>query len=150
MKNNIDFDFTIYEEARRSLKEYLGITDDSELNSYIFRNKDTYDTDEFLKKFNISDDQLLTSNIRLVSIHVTTMQEDSLKKFGLLNLQDALIKETPLKGFLEALDVNIDVQNKIMKYKNEFYDLNKKFDSVSKPLDALIRKLYMDFQLILF
>ncbi|WP_215148039.1 hypothetical protein [Exiguobacterium sp. s91] len=142
------YDFTRYIETKTSLEKYLDINE-SDILSYIIGNKDSWDTDEFLETFNISDEKLLATDLVLVSLHVTTTNDkfDSLKRYGLLNLQDVLEKDTPLKKFLDNLKIYIDVANKKISYNNKVYDISKKYEDVSNPVDAFIRKLYMDYQI---
>ena len=63
---------------------------------------------DFIKKYNIRLNQVDVSNVFLTCKHVTTANDklESIKKYGLLSLADALTYETLLSVFLQKDNIN--------------------------------------------
>jgi hypothetical protein len=99
----IVYDFTRNEETLTSLSTYLdiGVRDN---RTYSFINKDNFNLDEFLEKFGIDDEKLLSVDLMLASLHVTTNNDnfDSIKKYGLVNLQKSIELDTTIGSFLKS------------------------------------------------
>ncbi|KOS67120.1 hypothetical protein AEA09_14810 [Lysinibacillus contaminans] len=148
MKKQIVFDFTRFEETLSSLSNYLNVSEER-ISRYALRHKDTFNVEDFLEEFEITDEKLLNIDLLMSSLHVTTNNDkcESIKKYGLISLQKAIELDTPLSNFLKSRDIFIDVQKKEIQYKDKVFDLGKNFESVSNPIDAVIRKLYMDYQI---
>ncbi|MEE6451717.1 hypothetical protein RAH41_14170 [Gottfriedia acidiceleris] len=148
MNKQIVFDFTRFEETLSSLSNYLNISE-RRISSYALRHKDSFNVEEFLEEFEITVEKLLSIDLLIASLHVTTNNDkcESIKKYGLISLQKAIEFDTPLSIFLKIRDIYIDVQNKEIRYKDKVFDLDKKFESVTTPIDSVIRKLYMDYQI---
>lgn len=135
-----------------SLERWLNICGEDILK-YISERKEDYSKNDFMEYFNTPDDLLLSGDLSLATMHVTTNNDDcfSLKKYGLRNLQDAIRLDTPLNRYLKKHGVKIDLEHRQIKYKNDSYDVSmwKKgfsLSSVEKNSNYVYRKLYEDHQ----
>ncbi|MCM3389991.1 hypothetical protein LG296_20785 (plasmid) [Ureibacillus chungkukjangi] len=145
------FDMTDYKNTIKSLAEFLDLMED-EISDFVLNNKDA-DVMDFLKAFSIEDDKLLEKNIELVSLHSTSSIDDckSLKEKGLINLQEAVLQETPLKAYLEKKCIQINLEEKYILFKGKKFDISEKIKgySLSDEEDhknTVIHKFYGDFQ----
>lgn len=150
MSKAIHYDLTTFEGTIQSLGRYLSITE-REISKYIAKNKDDYDCDEFIELFQITDEQLLSSELIMSSLHVTTNNDgcSSIKKYGLINLQQAILLDTPLNKYLQNHGVQIDLINKQVHYKGNIYDIAKEFRGLSGRDSAewVSFKLFEDYQI---
>lgn len=147
------YDITSYNSTKKSLSNLLNI-EEQKIEEFIFL-KST-DLIEFLKAFDITDKKLLEKEIELVSIHNTTTNDGclSLKEKGIINLQAAVIEDTPLKRYLSKKDIHINVKDKFILYKGNKFDISeknvpKRFYFLSEEQtykNDVIRKLFDDFQ----
>ncbi|MBS5985278.1 hypothetical protein [Clostridium sp.] len=126
MKEKWLYDMTDAENAMKSLSKFLNIGK-RELFRFMFTraNEDIIDYDKFyeelIEEFDIDIDKLSIDNIEIKSIHVTTGSDNgySIKEKGLLNLQEALTQDTPLRNFLLKRDIRIDVENKLLYFRDK-------------------------------
>lgn len=148
------YDITSFDSTKKSLAELLDLAE-WKIEEFVFL--ESTNLLEFLGKFDITDKKLLEKDIELVSIHNTTTNDEclSLKEKGIINLQAAVIEDTPLKRYLSKKDVHIDVKNKFILYKGKKYDISEKnvprgsyFLSAKETYkNDVIRKFYEDFQI---
>jgi hypothetical protein len=148
MGNQIVYDMTTLQDTIGSMSRLLGV-DERQITKYCANHKDDYEVDEFLSILGIREHDLLHFEILLTSLHVTTDNENcsSVKKHGLLNLHQALIKDTPLRAYLRDLGVLIEIEKKQIQYQDKIFDISKKYNGINEPIDWIIYKLYKDFQL---
>lgn len=151
--NEIVFDMTTFEEAYNSLSQLLGIYPE-ELLKYIYMHDMESSIDDLLDYFNINEKKVLDTDLFLASWHVTTNDDDckSLKKYGLRNLQETIKLDTTLSRFLKDIGVNINIENKILTYKDKKYDLSKDYKGFGlsdeeESIYSVRRKLYKDHQI---
>lgn len=148
MKNQIEYDMTTFQATIGSMSKLMGV-DEHQITKYCASHKDDYDAEEFLGILGISEHDLLHFEILLTSLHVTTDKEDcsSVRKHGLLNLQQAIIKDTPLRAYIRDFGVHIEIEKKQIQYQDKIFDISKKYNGINEPIDWIIYKLYKDFQL---
>ncbi|MGG1689410.1 hypothetical protein ABDH65_05090 [Heyndrickxia ginsengihumi] len=150
MSKAIHYDLTTFEGTIQSLGKYLNLAE-REISKYIVNNKDNYDRDEFIEKFQITDEQLLSSELIMSALHVTTNNDEcsSIKKYGLVNLQQAILLDTPLNKYLQNLGVQIDLAKKQIVYKGKVYDLAKDYRGITERSSAewVSFKLFEDYQI---
>lgn len=148
------FDITSYEQSLKFLTDYLTVEPKRVIAYVEESNKDDYDVDDFIETFKISLDELEIENIDAAVFHVTSNNDNcnSIKMTGLLNLQQALTMNTPLKKYLRNFRIEFDVSNKIMWVKGKQFDIT--YNSSSWPsnereerLENVARKVYFDHQI---
>ncbi|MFB6497285.1 hypothetical protein [Bacillus haynesii] len=144
------FDMTDYNSNIKSLVEFLDLTK-KEISDFIFKNTDVID---FLEAFNIKDEQLLEKNMELVSLHSTTSIDNcqSIKEKGIINLQDVISQETPLKNYIEKKNIQINIDEKYILFKGNKFDISKETDGFclsdeDEFKNRVIHKFYNDFQI---
>ncbi|TBX38910.1 hypothetical protein [Bacillus thuringiensis] len=152
MNNNVLYDITTYD-----LKGLCTHFDIEELDILDFFNATALkgiqsNAESFLKYFKIDSARVLEKEIYLTSLHVTTVNDqlDSIKKFGLVNLQQAVTLETPLQKYLLNKGVSIDIKRKVIVYNGKIIDIGKRFTSVHDNLDWVIFKLFKDYPITSF
>jgi len=143
------FDMTDYSSNTKSLVEFLDLTEE-EISDFVFESTDVID---FLETFNIDDKKLLEKEIELASLHSTTSIDNcqSIKEKGIINLQDAVSQDTPLKAYLVNKDIHINLDEKYILFKGNKFDISKETDDFylsdeDENKNSVIRKLYNDFQ----
>jgi hypothetical protein len=141
---------TDYNSNIKSLAEFLDLNEE-EIQEFVLGSTD--DVMDFLEAFNIEDEKLLEKDIELVSLHSTTSIDDcqSIKKKGVINLQDAVSQETPLKAYLKNKDVQINIDEKYILFKGEKLDIGEKTEGfclsdADEYKNRIVRKFYDDFQ----
>lgn len=102
----IVFDITRFESSIKSLEKLTNING-RELFKYISERKDEYGVSDFLKTFDIDEETLLSKELELVSLHVTTSFDDlaTVRDFGLINPQQAVTLVTPFHHYLKKKDI---------------------------------------------
>jgi hypothetical protein len=150
MSKAVHFDLTTFEGTIQSLGKYLNITE-REISKYTANNKDNYDSDDFIELFQITDEQLLSSELIMSSLHVTTNNDEcsSIKNYGLINLQQAILLNTSLNKYLQNHGIQIDLAKKQVHYKGEIYDIAKDYRGLSgrDPAEWVSFKLFEDYQI---
>ncbi|RDW16581.1 hypothetical protein CWR48_16195 [Oceanobacillus arenosus] len=85
------------------------------------------------------------------SLHVTTNNDEcsSIKKYGLINLQQAILLDTPLNKYLQNHGVQIDLAKKQIHYKGEIYEIAKDYRGLAGRDSAewVSFKLFEDYQI---
>lgn len=147
------YDITSYNSTKKSLADLLNL-EERKIEEFILL-KST-NLIEFLEAFDITDEKLLEKEIELVSIHNTTTNDEclSLKEKGIINLQAAVIENTPLKRYLSKKDIHINLKDKFILYKGNKFDISeknvpKRFYFLSEEetyKNDVIRKFFDDFQ----
>lgn len=148
------FDLRTHESALKFLSEFT-LIDESDIFLYLLDKHFKVESQNFIEHFKVDFDKLNVHKITFVISHVTSCNDKlkSIMELGLLNLQEVIKNETPLSIFLKENDIFIDVDNKLMKYKETVYDIsyhsenNFRRDSHQAKLNSIGRKLYFDHQL---
>jgi hypothetical protein len=151
MKRKIIYDLTTLEGTKKGLAEYLNVNENI-LEAYTEFCKGDYSVDDFLDFINVTDNDLLKGELLLASLHVTTNNDNcnTIKKYGLVNLQQAIKLDTPLGMYLKQKGILIDIENKVIQYKGKTFDISKEsneFDDEEKALTMIVHKLYEDYQI---
>lgn len=148
MGKEIVYDMTTLQGTINSMSELLGI-DGHQITRYIANHKDTYDVEEFLSMLEISEHDLLDFELLLTSLHVTTDKENctSIKKYGLINLQQVILMDTPLSEYLKSIGIFIDFEKKQLHYRDKTFDISKEYNGMNEPVDGVIYKLFKDYHL---
>ena len=152
MKEKLLYDMTDAENAIESLSKFLNIGK-IELFSFISIRADqdiidynkTYE--ELILEFDIDINELSIDNIEIKSIHVTTGDDNgySIREKGLLNLQQSLKQNTPLRKFLLKRDIRIDVESNLIYFKdNKLVIVNDTSDYRGNK-NYVYKKLYKDY-----
>ena len=146
MQGKINYDLTSYEGILESLSKYLNI-EPTQIVNYISRRQIKFDLVEFLEDFCIGDEQLLSFELSLVSLHVTNNDDDcaAIKKYGLINLQEVVSSETTLGTYLRNEGIYIDIEKKEIDYQGKTYSISE--GSKSDDSKLVYYKLYKDYQI---
>lgn len=98
-------------------------------------------------------------SLRLVISHVTTTIDDNKFLFenGLINLQNILTYDSPLKNFLINFNIHFDIKNKAIIYNNELFSIDRNdyngyvgCNNKDAYLKEIARKIYNDHQITAF
>ncbi|RDW18769.1 hypothetical protein [Oceanobacillus chungangensis] len=153
MSKQIFYDITTYNSSLNSLSK-LTEQNVNDIENFIMINGEDYFANHFLEEFDVNDFQLLEKDLWLVSLHVTTNNDNcnSIKKHGLLNLQQTISLDTPFNQFLEEHKIKIDLEQKTVQHKEDVYDISKEYsgfsdDEKERALDFIIYKLFEDYQI---
>lgn len=149
----IIFDVTNCESSLKFLEKFLQI-DSNKIYDFIKANKEDYNIHDFIEINKIDINKLNLEEVQVVVLHVTSNNDncEAIKKYGLLNLQQTLTMDTPLKKYLSNYNIEFDISNNIMWVKGEAhevkYDRNSdEFDNCKKKLNDVARKIYFDYQI---
>lgn len=142
-----DFNSTV-----KSLAEFLDLPE-VKIVDFILENTDA-DVMDFLEAFKIEDEKLLEKDtVELVSLHSTASIDDcqSIKEKGIINLQNAVTQETPLKAYLKKKGIQVNIGEKYILFKGKKFDISEKTKGFStrdedRYKDSVIHKFYGDFQ----
>ncbi|MBU3102921.1 hypothetical protein [Clostridium gasigenes] len=152
MEKDILFDLTSNLEALGSLSKFANVSQ-SEIVSFL-NSCDRYNIDyrenyyKFIEKFNIKLDNLRLDNLEIKSIHVTTGNDDGeyILNNGLLNLKEVVKRDTPMNRFLIERGIEIDVENKILRYnKKELIISEDNCRKSNGEKNYVHHKLYRDY-----
>jgi hypothetical protein len=148
---------TDYDSTLKSLLEFLNLYEKDIENILDFLYLESTDVADFLESFEIEDEHLLEKDVELISLHSTTSLDNckSIKELGIINLQDAVSQETPLKDYLIKKGIHINIKEKYILYKGNKLDISEKTDGLSLTDDEeyrnrVIHKFYGDFQINAF
>jgi hypothetical protein len=148
MKREITYNLTSLNGAIDSLGEYLSLSE-RQIVKYVAENKISYNAVDFLDYYNINSDKLFEREIKLVALHVTTNNDrcESIKEYGLLNLQQSILLDTPLGEYLKNEGVHIDIEKKEIQYDGNVYNIDKKYHGIKDTdKDFVPYKIYEDYQ----
>ncbi|UNT55362.1 hypothetical protein [Lysinibacillus capsici] len=144
------FDMTDYSSNIKSLTDFLGLSEE-EISDFVLESTDVID---FLEAFDIKDEKLLEKDIELVSLHSTASIDncESIKEKGIINLQDAVSQNTPLKDYLLTKDIQINIDEKYILFKGNKLDISKEIEGYcledeDEYRNRVIHKFYGDFQI---
>lgn len=147
------FDITSKQSSIKFLCDFLDSSREI-IEGYIDQNKDEVCVDGFLE---YTDTSLVTKNIDsifLSVIHVTTNDDEcrSIKENGLVNLQEALKLDTPLRRYLKQCNIQFDLSNELMFINSKCYKLQYdssffKLDTIEGQINSVARKIYYDHQI---
>ncbi|WP_346836031.1 hypothetical protein [Paenibacillus polymyxa] len=148
----LEYDITTYENSLFSLSQFTK-QGKGDIEDYILLNSHEFSADHFLKEFQIDESNLLENDLWLTSLHVTTNNDNctSLKKYGLINLQQAISLDTPFKHYLKEFGITFDLIQRSFNYKSNTYDISREFNAFSTDtnelqLQNIAYKLYEDHQ----
>lgn len=136
------YDLTSYEKARDSLSKLVGINK-IDIEVFLHKNANDYDClyKRFIELFNIDVESLDISKLYLKIMQVTTNGDNcqSIKRYGLLNTQDAIKEDTYLGNFLISKGIEVDFDNEIIKYNGRKYCRTSK---INHKIDLCCTKLF--------
>lgn len=122
--NEFIYDLTSYEKAINSLSKLVGVSG-LDIEIFIYKNAYDYDSllEKFIHKFNIDIEAINISNLYLKIIQVTTNGDncESIKKYGLLNTQEAIKKDTYFSKYLMSKGIKINFDEESISYNEEIY-----------------------------
>lgn len=145
------YDITDSEKALESISKLINI---SECDIYLFllKNSTKYlDCEELycemIKKFHIDFEKIDLDIIEIKSIHITTGCDDgkSILDNGLLNLREAIKRDTPMRRFLNNKGIEIDIENKMIRYKGKELLIEDNSKKSWEENDFVYHKLYEDY-----
>lgn len=146
------YDITSQLTSREFLCSFLEI-DNKEVDGFIGKANDDICVDSFLDYVGRSLENRDISDIYLSVIHITTNDDEcqTIRDIGLVNLQQALTMDTPLRRYLKRYNINFDIYNKLMYINDNFYEV--KYDSsffetetLIGKLNSVARKIFFDHQ----
>lgn len=149
------FDITSQEKAKGFLSNFLNIGTDN-IENYISNNAQDYDVEDFIDKNDIKLEKVQLHNLQLIVQHISTSVDEckSLRKFGLLNLQQSLTMETSLKEYLTDFGIFFDISNKWMACQGKKFDITYVSDDIRLPggsqkhrICRVAHKIYYDYQI---
>lgn len=142
-------DMTTPDDTLTSLGEYLDIYPEDIL-MYIATNKNLT-VDDFIEHFNINIEELLGKELYLCCLHVTTNNNncESIKEYGLTNLQDSIKLNTPLAKYLKEKGVDVDIEDERINYNEKEFDISLEKDKFGN-LDMVHYKFFKDYQINAF
>ncbi|EZH64723.1 hypothetical protein DH09_19585 [Bacillaceae bacterium JMAK1] len=147
------YDMNDYDSTSKSLLEFLNLNEKDKKSILDFICLETTDVEVFLEKFKIEDKHLLEKNVELVSLHSTTSLDKckSIKELGIVNLQDAVLKKTPLNDYLDEKEIKVNIKERYILYKGNQLDISETTDGYSlteeEDRNRVIHKFYRDFQI---
>lgn len=144
---------TDYDSTLKSLLEFLSL-DEKDIENILDQvYLESTEVEDFLESFEIEDEHLLAKEVELVSLHSTTSLDNckAIKRLGIINLQDAVSQETPLKDYLSKKEIHINIKDKYILYKGNQLDISEKMEGFSLTdseefRNRIIHKFYGDFQ----
>lgn len=147
------YDITHYEGAINFLKEFTQKTQD-EIEGYLEKSHEDYNIYSFLEELKIDVNELCIKDLNVAILHVTTNSDEniSIKRYGIVNLQQSLTLNTPLKRFLESGKIGFDITNHIMWCRDEAIDITYSnrclsIDGYDDKLNRIAHKIYEDYQI---
>ncbi|MEA4987642.1 MAG: hypothetical protein VB095_06245 [Anaerovorax sp.] len=146
-------DITTAFDALKSLEAWLNVKGEDILKFVSIQRNILY-VQNFIDYFGIKDETILKGNLNLMSLHVTTNNDrnETIKKYGLMNLQDAINYDTTLGNYLREQGIRIELAEKTIEYKGKIVAIEKK-DEYSLPGSKdrhkknVIHKLFEDYQI---
>lgn len=147
------FDITTYDTAIRFLTKFTNLSKYKVLK-YIKNNSNDYNASCFIEELNVQLEELSLEDIDVAILHVTTNGDNnqSIKKYGLLNLQQSLTMNTPLKKFLKERNIIFDIYNHTMLIKDKTVDITYSneylsHNSLEERINNISYKIYKDYQI---
>lgn len=150
----LNIDLTSFGAAHQTFTELFGIEDEVSLISdyYLSRDRDEVTLADFMRFAGITKNPLEHKSMNLASLHVTTNEDscEAIRKYGLLDLQRAVVEETSLKHFLQEHGISIFPDQYLLKHNGNIYNLNPHStgyasDNERGLLDYISYKLYRDY-----
>lgn len=147
------FDITSEVTSIKFLCDFLEI-DSEVVKQYIEKINNDICVDTFLKKADRYLEDRDVDDLYLSVVHVTTNNDEcqTIKEIGLVNLQQALTMNTPLRRYLKKYGIEFDINNNLMCTKDEFHEI--RYDSSfyetetsNGKLNSVARKIYFDHQI---
>lgn len=152
--NRLIVDMTTYAETHRSFIECFGIKEKEYLmeDYFISRDREELSTGDFLSYIGNESAPILDNPIQLNSLHITTNDDgcSTIRNLGILDLRKAVTQETPLRQFLIARGIQIDVSTGELNANGVVFQLNPNAQGSSAldaedQLDYVSWKIYKDF-----
>lgn len=114
------FNFFNRDDTLKALSEHFNLSKGDVKQFVVLNAENDNSALDFINQFNINLIDTYVSNVYLTCKHVTTAHDnlESIKKYGLLSLKDALTVDSLLRQFLTDNQIVIDVENKFLKYKD--------------------------------
>lgn len=147
------FDITSESTSKEFLCNFLEI-DSTIINQYIEKSNNGICVDTFLEYAHRSLEDKNIDDLYLSVVHVTTNNDEckTIRESGLVNLQQALTMDTPLRRYLKQYSIQLDIYNNLMCIKDTFHEI--KYDSSfyetetsNGKLNSVARKIYFDYQI---
>lgn len=127
------------------------VTDNTVQND-IFTDATKVTSDNYCDKFQLQPEYLDVNNVMLCAIHYTSNNDEnqSIKEYGLRDLQFTLSHNTPLNNFLKTFDIKFNIEKKSMIAKGNEYNIEYVNYSADNPVTHIARKIYYDNQVSCF
>lgn len=142
----IIYDFTNYELAMKSLMNLLDVSE-IEILQYVYENKNNIDASQFMMNVKRYHSKLYELTILLTSLHVTTNNDacSFIRKFGIIDLQQALTLETPLHLYLKKHGISIDAQEGLIRHHSTNYKIDELSEIGSTEVHACRKQAMLRF-----
>ncbi|WP_315074795.1 hypothetical protein [uncultured Clostridium sp.] len=126
--SRIFYDLTSYESALNSLSIIIKVIP-VKLEMFLFRYRNNNDDlyNNLIENFKININDIDISDLYLKVLQVTTNGDncESIRRYGLLNTQEAIQSDTFLSRYLNRKGITIDFINKTIRYKNNLYHISE-------------------------
>ncbi|WP_425446651.1 hypothetical protein [Dethiothermospora halolimnae] len=147
------FDITSQLTSREFLCSFLEI-DNKEVDTFIEKVDDHICVDSFLDYVGRSLENRDISDMYLSVIHITTNDDEcqTIRDIGLVNLQQALTMDTPLRRYLKRYNIQFDIYNHLMCINNNCHEITYdssffETETAIGKLNSVARKIYFDHQI---
>lgn len=154
------FDLRNADKAMKFVSEFTKI-DESMIIELISKSPSGIDADDYIKHFKIDLDSLQIEDVRYIVSHVTTSIDnlEFMKNNGLMDLATLLSLESPLSSYLKRFDVSFEIENKLMFFKNQCFNVDYYREGKDKyisreshegRIDSVAHKICYDNQISAF
>lgn len=125
LKKEVLYDLTSLEPALESLSKLINVSV-FKVKLLVIKNKDNIDNliNKLIRGFDLNINNIDISNLYLKILHVTTSNDncESIKKFGLLNLQNAIKEEnTSLSAYLKRKGIKVNLEKESIEYDGNVF-----------------------------
>lgn len=145
MDKEIQLDLTNLNSALQSLAELIDVPV-LELEIFIYKNLNGEEDliEKILQRYDVNLNSISIKKLFFKVLHVTTSNDEcyEIKKYGLLNLQEAIKQDTYISRYLKAKGIKIDFDNELIIYKDIAY---KKEECTDKKLKLCFTKIFSEY-----
>lgn len=144
MDKEIQLDLTNLNSALQSLAELINLPA-LELEIFIYKNLNGEEdlVEKILQRYDVNLNSISIKKLFFKVLHVTTSNDEcyEIKKYGLLNLQEAIKQDTYISRYLKEKGISVDFDNKFILYKGVVYKMD---NDINKNLKLCFTKIFSE------